>query len=151
MELLFINPGPCPGFRGRLSDQFRDERSISVLSGRYWILTVDLEFRWRGPSEDRAGEPGPATPSMVRHSRHYCRLISKLPAVRSLGSTPAFGCASRRPRSVRFPQGQCGRVREGVALEENDLGGLRFNRGIRSPTRSPSGARCRLSSQRLRT
>jgi len=84
MELLFINPGPCPGFRGRLSDQFRDERSISVLSGRYWILTVDLEFRWRGPSEDRAGEPGPATPSMVRHSRHYCRLISKLPAVKSV-------------------------------------------------------------------
>jgi len=38
--------------------------------------------------------------------------------------TPAFGSASR-PRSAHFPQGQQGRNWESIALEGNDLGGLR--------------------------
>ena len=41
-------------------------------------------------------------------------------------SNPAFGSACRRPRSAHFPQEQQGWDREDVALEENDLGGLRL-------------------------
>ena len=38
---------------------------------------------------------------------------------------PAFGDAQARHRSVHFPQGQQFRNRKNLALEENDLGGLR--------------------------
>jgi len=61
---------------------------------------------------DRGKEPG-HLPCQVRPSRLSC------------SPTPAFGFASR-PRSVHLPQGRHFRDRETLALEENDLGGLRL-------------------------
>ncbi len=43
----------------------------------------------------------------------------------SCSPAPAFGVAQARPRSAHFPQGRRSRNREGIALEGNDLGGLR--------------------------